>query len=354
MGGKAQAPDTGPMAAASEESARIMAGLGQQQLDFSKLQYAENKPLMDRIVNSQMAMQDEQLAQGRDYYSYMKDTYRPLEQEMVDKARSYNTEANREQMAQQAAADAGLAFQNTKAASARSMASMGVNPNSGRYAGAEAASNLGLSAMKANAMTGTRRQAEGLGDAKMMDAIGMGRGLPGASSGAYSAALGAGNAAGQNSQMAGNQYMQGLGQAAGTYNMGFQNQMQGLGSILNAQTSIYNNSGSPWASLLGAGMGMMKFNFPSSKALKDKVAGVNAEDLSRQVAKIPVDRWRYKPGVADEGEHVGPYAEDLAKLGGGDGRSIDVISALGVNLAAAKGLGQRVAKLERQRGKAHA
>lgn len=341
------------MAQASEESARIMAGLGREQLDFSKLQYAENKPLMDRIINSQMAMQDEQLAQGRDYYSYMKNTYRPLEQEMVDKARSYNTDAHREQMAQQAAADAGLAFQNTKAASARNMASMGVNPNSGRFAGAEAASNLGLSAMKANAMTGTRRQAEALGDAKMMDAIGMGRGLPGASSGAYSAALGAGNSAGQNSQMAGHQYMQGMGQAAGTYNMGFQNQMQGLGSILNAQTSIYNNSGNATASMLGAGLGMFGA-FMSTKQAKDKVANVNAEALSRQVAKIPVDRWRYKPGVADEGEHVGPYAEDLAKLTGGDGKSIDVISALGVNLAAAKGLGQRVAKLERQRGKAHA
>lgn len=340
------------MAQASEESARIMAGLGREQLDFSKLQYAENKPLLDRIVNSQMAMQDEQLAQGRDYYSYMKNTYRPLEQEMVDKARSYNTDAHREQMAQQAAADAGLAFQNTKAASARNLASMGVNPNSGRFAGAEAASNLGLSAMKANAMTGTRRQAEALGDAKMMDAIGMGRSLPGASTGAYQAALGAGNAAGQNSQVAGAAYMQGLGQAAGTYGQGFDLQMRGLGGILNSQTSIYNNSGTPWASLAGSAMGM--FSFPSSKALKDQVAPVDAEGVSRQVAKIPVDRWRYKPGVADEGEHVGPYAEDLAKLGGGDGRSIDVISALGVNLAAAKGLGQRVAKLERQRGKAHA
>ena len=71
--------------------------------------------------------------------------------------------------------------------------------------------------------------------------------------------------------------------------------------------------------------------------------------------QLPVDRWRYKPGQGDGGQapHIGPYAEDMTALGAGtpDGRAIDVISALGLNTAAAKGLGRRVSKLERQAGR---
>lgn len=262
MGKAADAPDYTPMANASAEAARIMGDLGQRQLDFSQQQYYDTKPLFDRIVNSQMASQDEQLAQGRDYYDYMRQTFRPLEQQMVSDAQNFNSEAYREQLAQQAAADAGLAFQQTKAGNARAMASMGVNPNSGRFAGQERASDLGLAAMKANAMTGTRQQAEAMGHARQAEAVGLGRGLPGASTGAYAAAMNAGNSAGQNSQAAGLNYMAGMGQAANTYNAGFGLQMQGLNSILGSQTSIYNqsanNQAGMWGSLAGlAGMGLM-------------------------------------------------------------------------------------------------
>lgn len=298
MSGKAAPPDYGPMAQASAESARIMGNLGQRQLEFTQQQYAENKPLMDRIVNSQLAMQDEQLAQGRDYYSYMMNTFRPLEQQMVADAKSYNTEAYREQLAQQAAADAGLAFQQTKEGNARAMASMGINPNSGRYAGINAASNLGLAAMKANAMTGTRQQAEAMGHARMAEAVGMGRGLPGASTGAYAAALGAGNAAGQNSQVAGLNYMAGLGQATNTYNAGFGLQMQGLNSILGSQSQLYGQSMQNQSDMFGSLMGLAGFGLlGSDRRLKQDIVkvGVYPNGLPKYefaYRDAPEIRWR--------------------------------------------------------------
>lgn len=286
------------MAQATEESARIMAQLGREQLDFSRQQYYDTKPLLDQIVSSQVASQNEQLAQGRDYYSYMMNTFRPLEQQMVADAKSYNTEAYREQLAQQAAADAGLAFQQTKEGNARAMASMGINPNSGRYAGINAASNLGLAAMKANAMTGTRQQAEAMGHARMAEAVGMGRGLPGASTGAYAAALSAGNSAAQNSQMGGLNYMAGMGQAAGTYAQGFGLQMQGLNSILGNQANLYGqsmqNQSDMFGSLMGlAGYGLLK----SDRRLKQDIVkvGVYPNGLPKYefaYRDAPEIRWR--------------------------------------------------------------
>ena len=302
MGKAADAPDYTPMANASAEAARIMGDLGQRQLDFSQQQYYDTKPLFDRIVNSQMASQDEQLAQGRDYYDYMRQTFRPLEQQMASDAQNFNSEAYREQLAQQAAADAGLAFQQTKAGNARAMASMGVNPNSGRFAGQERASDLGLAAMKANAMTGTRQQAEAMGHARQAEAIGIGRGLSGASTGAYAAALSAGNSAGQNSQMGGLNYMAGMGQAAGTYGQGFGLQMQGLNNIMQSQTSIYNqasqNQADMWGSVLGAGsalgVGWMKY---SDRRLKQDIVevGVYPNGLPKYefaYKDAPDIRWR--------------------------------------------------------------
>jgi len=352
VGSKAQAaPDYSSLANASEESARIMAGLGQQQLDFSKQQYQDMLPFLSGIATDQRAMARQQMQQGQDYYDYQTQTFRPLEQKMVADAANYNTEAKREELAQQAAADAGQAYQTTQAANARNMASMGVNPNSGRFAGQQRASELGLAAQKANAMTATRRQAEQLGWAKQLDATGLGRNLPGASQGAYGGALNAGNSAGNNMQQPGQNYLAGLGQGAGTIGQGRNMYQSGLGMALNGQANMYNNAqsqGNPWMQMLGMGVGA----FLSSKDKKEKLGTVDAQAVSRDAAKIPVDRWTYKPGMGDGSTHIGPYAEDMAKRGAAtpDGKAIDVISSLGLNMAAIKGLSQRVNKLERANG----
>lgn len=76
-----EAPDYQPMADASEESARIMGELGQDQLDFSKQQYDELKPLYEDLTKQQMDIADQTAAQGQDYYDYLK-SYRPTERSM--------------------------------------------------------------------------------------------------------------------------------------------------------------------------------------------------------------------------------------------------------------------------------
>ncbi len=248
-----EAPDYAPLAEASAEAARIQAGLGREQLAFAKEQYERTAPILENIANQQMQAQKEQMDQARDYYQYRKDVYRPLEKSIVQDAQDFNTEAYREQLASQAAADAGRAFGIAQQQNQRAMASMGVNPNSGRFAGMQNASGLQQAAARAATMTGTRQQAEQMGYARQLDAAGLGRGLAGASLGAYGGATGAGSAAGQSAQSAGQNYMGNMAIGAGTIGSGQKMQLSGLSNVLNNQTQTYiNTSGSLLGDIGGA------------------------------------------------------------------------------------------------------
>jgi hypothetical protein len=248
-------PDYTPVANASKEAAQIMAGLGREQLDFAREQYDRSAPLLQSIANQQIAAQNQQMQQAQDYYDYQQSTFRPLEQQIVADAANFNTEAYRQEMASKAAADAGRAFGISQQQNQRAMASMGVNPNSGRFAGMQNATGLQQAAMRANAQTAARSQAEQMGYARQLDAAGLGRGLAGASAAAYGGATAAGSAAGQSAQSAGQNYMGNMALGASTIQGGLNTQMQGLSSVLNAQTNAYVNSNDSFLGDLGGLLG---------------------------------------------------------------------------------------------------
>lgn len=308
MGGKsARAPDYEPLAAASKESAEIMSGLGREQLAFSRQQYEDLLPFAQEIANQQAAAQAEQLRQGREYYDYQTRTFRPLERGLVQQAQQFNTEAYREQLAQQAAADAARAFGVTQAAGERSMASMGVNPASGRFAGLQNQNQLGLAAQRAAAMTGGRQSAEQFGYARMLDAAGLGRNLPGASTAAYGAATGAGTAATGTAMAPGNQYMAGQQQGINTIGAGRNMLQSGLSNILSTQGSVYGQSLNAQGEVLGsiAGAGIAKFSDARVKTNINPV-GVDAQ------TKLPIYEFAYK--AAPTLRYRGVMAQDVEKV----------------------------------------
>ena len=81
---------------------------------------------------------------------------------------------------------------------------------------------------------------------------------------------------------------------------------------------------------------------PSDRALKTGIAAVAPQDILDRVAALPIASWEYKtaPGV----RHVGPMAQDFhAAFGLGDSdRTIGVVDASGVALAAIQGLNVKV------------
>lgn len=259
MGGKSAAPpDYSAMAAATERGIATAEKLGTRQMDFAQRQYEEMKPLAERVYNQQMAAQDQQMRQAQDYYDYQQKTFRPLEQGLVTQAQNYNTEGNRQQLAAQAAADAANAFQTAQGVSNREMARRGINASSGAALMMRNQNALGLAGMTAGASNNARRQAEQTGWARSMDVTGLGRGLSGASLGAYQGATGAGSAGLNSAMAAGNQYSSAFGQGAGYMMGGAQMGLQGAGNILNAQTSAYNTAAQtdPMNTMLGAAAGV--------------------------------------------------------------------------------------------------
>ena len=214
-------------------------------------------PIAEKIANSQIAAQEQQMTQGKEYYNYLKDTFQPLEKGLVADATNFNSEGYREGLARDAAAAAGRAFGINEQAAARASAARGVNPNSGAALAMQNQNMLGLSAGRAQAMTGARQQAEQMGWARRLDAAGLGRGLSGASAAAYSGATSAGSAGMGTSMAPGSQYSADMARGNATIMGGQGLAMQGAGSILNAQTSAYNTGvqaeGQMWGALLGAG-----------------------------------------------------------------------------------------------------
>lgn len=311
MGSKgAPPPDYAPLAEASAEAARIQAGLGREQLAFAREQYDRSAPLLESIANQQMAAQNEQMAQARDYYNYQRDTYRPLERSIVADAQRFNTEAYRNQLAGQAAADAGRAFGISQQQNQRAMASMGVNPNSGRFAGMQNATGLQQAAVRANAMTGARRQAEQMGYARQLDAAGLGRGLAGASAAAYGGASSAGSMAGQNAQSAGQNYMGNMAIGSGTIAAGQQMQLSGLSNILNNQTSSYINTSGSFLGDVGGALGgaAAAYTAFSDRRIKENIVEVAVD----QRTALPIYEFNYRKEFSDPNiRYRGVMADDV-------------------------------------------
>lgn len=259
MGGDAPPPpDYTPLANASKESAEVMAKLGREQLDESRRQYDLNKVVADKVVGAQLGIMGDTNQQGKDYYDYAKSTFRPVEEGLVKDANEFSTAGAKEGFARKAAADLEGAQASEQAQSERAMAAMGVNPNSGRFAGLNRARTVMNAGARAGATTNARERADALGFAKRMDVAGIGRNLPGASTAAYGVAVNSGNSAMGNQMAPGGQLLGGMSGAAGMTSQGLGMQQSGLSTISGLQSNNYNAALSNDSSGLGGFMGLAK------------------------------------------------------------------------------------------------
>ena len=310
MGGKsAPPPDYGPLADASRESAAMMAGLGREQLDFSRRQYEEMAPLARRAADQQFATQNELMQMGREDRERYLTTFAPVEEGLVRRAQEFDTEAYREQLASQAAADAARAFDTTRGMTSRGLARMGVTPGSGASLAQMNQNALAGASMRAGAMTGSRLQSEGEGMNRLYNAAALGRGLPGQTLGAYGSSVGAGSAGIQTAMAPGGQYMQGMGQGASTIGSGLQMQQAGLTSILGNQANLYGQKmqaqSEMFGTALGAGLGVYA---ASDRRLKENIELVGRDERTM----LPLYEFEYKGG--DGRRFLGVMADDVEKV----------------------------------------
>lgn len=285
---------------------------------------------------------------GRDYLGHMKDqsaisnawadedrtryktVFEPVEDRMIADAQGYDTPERRAAAATAAMADVHQQSAIARAGTARRMAAMGVNPASGAAIAEGRRSEMSEALGAAGAANLARNQVEAGGEARIANVVNMGKGLavnPLSSLTASNSAMGSGFQGA----------MGGYNQQGSLLNMQFQQQLQAK----QMQGDIFGGVGQGIGMLLGSGI----ISDEKLKTAKRREKGV-----LKAIEGMPAERWRYKPGVADEAEHVGPYAQDFKRATGlGDGKTINPIDMMGVTLAGVQELAREVRALKQKK-----
>lgn len=359
------APDTSGMNAAALANAQI----AKEALDFYKGIYSTDilpaqqrqQDLAMQLTNDYMDTSRQQKQFARDQNQYYKDTFQPVEQQMVRDAMDYDSAANIKRVSGEAAANVNQQFSNARGQSARLAGRYGLGSTafSGPVGASERAQALGA----AGAATGAAAQTRDKGIALRAGASNFGRNMPNTASNFYAG----GNASNAAAFGTGQQAMQNIGQNAAVMGQGFNTFIQGnnsAGGLYGQAASIENQSNANGNALFGA-LGGVAGQFAGSKAGSAMIAGwlsdVNAKkdiqpvsdnEALAAVKATPVSRWTYKGGMGDGRRHIGPMAQDVNRNMGEDaapgGTSLDPITMNGVNMAATAALARKVERLERE------
>jgi len=278
-------PDYSALADASEESARYAKEMSELQLDFSKQQYDELKPVFDKVMAQQLRMADESERRSNAYFDHWNQNAAPIERKLSQDAQRFNTEAYREQEALKARGEAESSFATQTQVRNRQMAAQGINPNAARFQTGNNALALMKGAQTAGIMNNTRQQAEVTGYARSLDASGLFRGMTGAAQGAYGMAGQLGSSAGSTGMSAGNNYMNNMQAGINTNMGGLSQQMGGLTSIMNMQGNMAGQAassnaaaGAGWGKLAGTAIGA--FGGPMGMALGGAIGGAIGGGMS--------------------------------------------------------------------------
>lgn len=285
---------------------------------------------------------------GQDYLAWMRDqaaitnqwakedrareigVFRPMEDRLIAEAKTWDSPERQASEAARARADTQLALAQGEGQMRRDAMRMGVNPASGRFAEARRRAGTDAALAVAGADNLARRRVQQEGEAKRAGIVNLGRGLavnPGTS----------------------------IGLSNGAASSGFSGAMQGYGQqgqLLNEQQNYRMQAWQANQGIMGdifGGIGKIAgaMFFGSSKEIKENKKPTR--DLAGAIKRLKVEKWDYKPGEGDGGSHVGPYAEDWQRETGlGDGKTINVIDAVGVTVGAVKEIAQKVDKMERR------
>ncbi|PNW65542.1 UNVERIFIED_CONTAM: hypothetical protein BEN50_22385 [Euhalothece sp. KZN 001] len=262
-----------------------------------------------------------------------REIYRPLRLDFVEEAKGYDTPERRAAAAARAGAGVTQEYGAAQDAMRRQMEARGVDPNSGRWQSVASRAETDEALARTGAGNMERRRIESEGRALRADAVNMGSGF----------AVNPGTSMGLSNQ---------------SVSSGFRGAMQGhrqMGNLLNTQ---YQQRMQTWQAknammgglfgALGKGIGAIA---GGGAFLSDEDAKTDKRPAPRNldaIRQMPVEKWRYKDGMGDGGEvdHVGTYAQDFQKAtGAGDGRSINMMDAVGVTMGAVKELDGKVERM---------
>src|SRR5687768_3276204 len=186
-------PNIGKAALSNAELAKEQAAVAREQLQWEKDRAKVQDPLIQKVVDQQIAAGDANAARSESQWQIYRDLFAPVEERMVQDAMEFDSPERQERMAGQAGADVTRGFQGAMDQNARQMSRMGINPNSGRFQALQNEASLAQAKDTAGAMNNARRATEQQGIALRTGAAQFGRNMPNTGIAADSAALNAGN-----------------------------------------------------------------------------------------------------------------------------------------------------------------
>lgn len=243
-GGSAPAPDPN-----IGKAAMLEAKTGEQWLDFAKEQFAvgnERQSAIDalnkQVTDAQLkSMTDSNSRADQQWQRYLQ-VFQPAQDEYIQEAKNWGSQDRQQQLAAEAKADVLGNAQAAKDSNARQMASMGISPTSGRYAGVERATDLNTALAAAGAQNNARNQVRSQALALKEGIANMGQGATATSAQQLGLGLNSGNSAVGNS--ATNQQL--WQSNANVMAQGFGGAMQGYQGQASALNNLYGNQLNAW------------------------------------------------------------------------------------------------------------
>jgi hypothetical protein len=343
------------------DAAKESAELGKEWLEFSKGaydQYMGRQAEMDELTKEQqsrqLALQDKYEGIADADRARYEEKFRPLEDRFADEAATAGSLEEQEAVAAGARADVLKSADMQKKMRTRDMARMGLDPTSGRYAGIEKSGDVSTALAAAGSENLARKSEKARGDMMRRDAINLGKGIPSQSMMAEQFGLNTGTGAIDLSRMANRDYMAGTN----LMNQGYSGGMSGIGQGANIMSNLYGNqlnaavaqnqaNQQMWSDI-GTGVGTIGMlaatggiPIPSDKKIKKNKKKVDG--AADAIDNMDIEKWTYKEGQGDGGTHVGPYAQDFKRETGlGDGKTINIIDALGLTMKAVQEVNEKV------------
>jgi len=270
-------PDLTPFVELMREQGARADANSQRQMEWAREQDVANRAIQDRVLGIQLPAMEEQAANAREDRARYENVFQPAENDLIEDFQTFDSPERKAMERGRAAADVTQSFDAARRNALQRLEGYGVDPSQTRNAAMDLGVRSQQAAATAAAMTNANRNVEDKARALRADVVNIGRGGLSNVASSYGQAVAAGSGAlgGANQTFAtsGGQMgsptqwaglgMQGVQNAMGGVNQGFQNQM----TQYNAGSAADANTMSGIGSLVGMGMMMDDGGTPRRRAL---------------------------------------------------------------------------------------
>ena len=256
-----KAPNLGPSAKATEKQAELAYKASQDQMDWAKEQWTDQKQLLEQTLGVQTGIMQEQWQNAQADRARYEEVYQGLEDNLVQEFMDYGSDERIRQEMGRAEAAVQQQFDAQRENAQKRLESYGIDPSQTRSQAIDSQARTQMAAQQAAAGNQARYRTEDLGRALRSEALNIGKGYPGQVAQSYAGSLQAGNSAvgNMNATVGAGVGSMGTGQSWGAQGM----QGSQMGANIRSQDfgnqlSAYDASGGAMGGmgeLLGTGLG---------------------------------------------------------------------------------------------------